>query len=165
MTNTNHCGNSDKLSSDVTTRIRDSLNRSSEMSINDVFPYCITEIKNLRLRNVNKVVIGNLNINSLPSKFDQLRQIEVKYVDVLVIMETKLNDTFLTSQFLVTGFSVPYRLDRNRNWGGIMIFIRDYIPSRVLTNQVFPGDVEGLFIELNFRNVKWLLFGTYHPPS
>ena len=99
MTNTNQCGNKDNLSSDATTRIRDSLNRSSEMSINDVFPHYITEIKNLRLRNVNKVIIGNLNINSLPNKFDQLREIVLKYVDVLVVTETKLVDTFLTSQF------------------------------------------------------------------
>ena len=159
------CGNKDKLSSDVTTRIRDSLNRSSEMSINDVFPHCITEIKNLRLRNVNKVIIGNLYINSLPKKFDQLREIVLKYVDVLVITETKLDDTFLTSQFLVTGFSVSYRLDQNRNEGGIMIFIRDDIASRVLTKHVFPDDIEGLFIELNFKKAKWLLFGTYHPPT
>ena len=140
LTNTNQCGNKDKLSSDATTRIRDSLNRSSEMSINDVFPHCITEIKNLRLRNVNKVIIVNLNINSLPNKFDQLREIVLKYVDVLVITDV----TFLTSQFLVTGFSVPYRLNRNRNGGGIIIFIRDDIPSRVLTKHVFPDDI--LFI-------------------
>ena len=25
--------------------------------------------------------------------------------------------------------------------------------------------MEGLFVELNFRKVKWLLLGTYHPPS
>ena len=57
------------------------------------------------------------------------------------------------SQFLVTGFSVPYRLDRNRNGGGIMIFtvFAMIIPSRVLTKHVFPDDIEGLFIELNFR--------------
>ena len=47
---------------------------------------------------------------------------------------------------------------------GIMIFICDDIPSRVLTKHVFPDDIEGLFIELNFRKAKWLLFGTYHPP-
>ena len=76
------------------------------MAINDVFSHCITEIKNLSLSNVDKVIFGNLNINSLPNKFDQLREIELKYVDVLVIAETKLCDTFLTSQFLVTGFSV-----------------------------------------------------------
>ena len=159
MTNTNQCGNKDKLSSDATVRIRDSLNRSSEMSINDVFPHCITEIKDLRHRNVNKVIIGNLNINSLPNKFDQLGEIVLKYVDVLVITETNLDDTFLTSQFLVTGFSVPYRLDRNRNGGRIMIFIRDDIPSRVLTKHVFQ------MILKVFRKAKWLLFGTYHPPT
>ena len=106
MTSTNQCENKVKLSSGVTTRLRDSLNRSSKMAINDVFPHCITEIKNLSLSNVDKVIFGNLNINSLPNKFDQLREIELKYVDVLVIAETKLCDTFLTSQFLVTGFSV-----------------------------------------------------------
>ena len=94
MTNTNQCRNKDKLSSDATTRIKDSLNRSSEMSINDVFPHCMTEIKNLRFRNVNKVIIGNLYINSLPNKFDQLREIVLKYVDVLVISENKLDDSF-----------------------------------------------------------------------
>ena len=89
----------------------------------------------------------------------------LKYVDVLVITETKLDETFLTSQFLVTGFSAPYRLDRNGNGGGIMIFIRDDIPSRVLTKHVFPDEIEGLFIELNFKKAKWLLFGKYHPPT
>ena len=142
-----------------------SLNRSSEISINDVFPHYITEIKNLRLRNFNKVIIGNLDTNSLPNKFGQLREIVLKYIDVLVITETKLDDTFLKSQFLVTGFSVPYRSDRNRNGGGIMIFIHDDILIRVSTKHVFPDYIEGLFIGLNFRKTKWLLFGTYHPPT
>ena len=97
------------------------------MSINHVFPHCITEIKNLRFRNLNKVKFGTLNINFLPNNFDQLRETVLKYVDVLAVTETKLDDTFLESQFLVTGFSVPYRLDRNRNGGGNMIFIRDDI--------------------------------------
>ena len=135
------------------------------MSINDVFPHCITEIKNLKLRNVNRLMIDHLNINSLPTKFDQLREIVLKYVDVLVITESKPDDTFLTSEFLVTGFSIPHRLDQNRNGGGIMIFICDYIPSRLLMKHIFPDDIEGLFIELNFRKIRWLLFRTYHPPS
>ena len=89
----------------------------------------------------------------------------LRYVDVLVITETELDHTFLASQFLVTGFSVHYILDQNRNGGGIMIFIRDYIPSRMLTKHVFPDDIKGLFLELNFRKAKWLLFGTYHPQT
>ena len=107
----------------------------------------------------------NKSVNLVSVKFDQLREIVLKYVDVLIITETKLDDTFLTSQFLVTGFSVPYRLDRNRNGGGIMIFIRDNSLSRVLTKHVFPDYIEGLFIELNFRKAKWYHFGTYHLPT
>ena len=121
------------------------------MSINDVFSHRITGIKNLRLRNVNKVIIGNLNSNSLSNK---LRETVLKYDGVLVVTETRLDDTFLLSQFLVTGFSVPYRLDQNRNGSGLMIFIRDDIPSRVLTKHVFQDDIEGFLIELNFRKTK-----------
>ena len=28
-----------------------------------------------------------------------------------------------------------------------------------------PDDIEGMFIELNFRKSKWVLGGMYHPPS
>ena len=43
--------------------------------------------------------------------------------------------------------------------------MRSDIPSKLLTKHSFPNDIEGLFIEINFRKSKWLLFGTYHPPS
>ena len=89
----------------------------------------------------------------------------LKHIDVLVITEAKLDDSFPTSQFLMKGFAEPFRLDRNRNGGGVMIYIRDDIPSRLLLKHVFPSDIEGLYIELNFRKCKWLLLGTYHPPS
>ena len=46
-----------------------------------------------------------------------------------------------------------------------MVYIREDIPSKLLDKHVFPYDMEGLFVELNFRKCKWLLFGTYHPPS
>ena len=70
----------------------------------------------------------------------------LKYIDVLVFTRTKLHDTFLTSQFFVSGFSVTYRLDRNKNGGGIMIFIGDDIPSRALTKHVFLDDIEGFLL-------------------
>ena len=63
------------------------------------------------------------------------------------------------------GFSLPYRLDRNRNGGGVMIFVKEFIPSKLLTKHNFPSDVEGLFVELNFRKSKWLFFGTSLPPA
>ena len=59
------------------------------------------------------------------------------------------------------GFSLPYRLDRNCNGGGVMIFVKEDIPSKLLTKHNFPSHVEGLFVELNFRKSKWLLFDQY----
>ena len=39
------------------------------------------------------------------------------------------------------------------------------IPSRQLDKHEFSDGIEGIFLEINLRHSKWLLFGTYHPPS
>ena len=104
----------------------------------------LSAIKNLRLRNVNKVIIGNININSLPNKFEQLKELVIKHIDVLVITETKLVDSFPTLQFLMKGFVEPFRLDQNRNRCGVMIYIQDDIPRKLLLKHNFQSDIEGL---------------------
>ena len=38
-------------------------------------------------------------------------------------------------------------------------------PCKQLSNHTFCEGIEGIFIEINFRKSKWLLFGTYHPPK
>ena len=86
-------------------------------------------------------------------------------IDVLVVTEAKLDETFSTSSFMIDGFSKPYRKDRNANGGGVLIYIRDDIPSKELKHHCFPDDIEGIFVELNFRKTKWLLFRSYHSPS
>ena len=119
----------------------------------------------MRLKNLNRIIIATLNINSIRNKFDQLILSIKDNIDVLVLTETKLDDTFPTSQFMISGFSKPYRRDRNKNGGGILIYVRDSIPSKELSNHNLPDDIESIFVELNFRKSKWLLMGTYHPPS
>ena len=57
----------------------------------------------------------------------------------------------------------PYRFDRNRNGGGILIYVRVDIPSKAPTNHTLEHDIEGIFVELSLRKNKWLLFGSYHP--
>ena len=71
------------------------------------------------------------------NKFEQLKDTVLKYVDVLVLTETKLDDSFHKAQFLVDGFREPCRHDRNRKGGGIMIYIRENIPSKLLEKQFF----------------------------
>ena len=47
-------------------------------------------------------------------------------------LETKLNSNFPIGQFINEGFGVPYRVGRNVNNGGIMLFVRGDIPSKLV---------------------------------
>ena len=123
------------------------------------------QIKKIRVENINNVIVGNFNINSLSSKFDQLDFLVHGYFDILVITETKLDNSFPISQFKMDGCSTPYRLDRNRNGGGIIIYVREDIPSKLLRKHILPDDIEALFLEINLKKQKWLFCGYYHPPS
>ena len=42
------------------------------------------------------------------------------------------------------------RLDRNRNGGGIFVYVREDIPTKILTKHNLPEDIEGIFLEINF---------------
>ena len=108
---------------------------------------------------------SNLNVDSLVSKFDERKVIGQGIFGILIINETKLDASFPVNQFLINRFSTPYRLDRNRNGGGIIIYAREDITSKILTKHKFPDDIEALFVEIDFRKCKWLLYGLYHPPS
>ena len=71
-------------------------------------------------------------------------------VDIIVITESKLDHTFLDSSFRISGYNKPFRKNRNRNGGGILVFIRDDIPCFLMS--------------LRFHS-KWLLVACCHPPS
>ena len=119
----------------------------------------------LKVKNVNRLITGNLNINSISNKFDQLKLFVQGKIDILIVTETKLDSTFPTSQFVIDGYSEPYRFDRNRNGGGVLIYIRKDMPSKLLADHKLPNDIEEIFVELNLRKKKWFLFGSYHLPS
>ena len=108
----------------------------------------------IKVRYLNKVTIGNININSLPAKFDHVKVVILKDVDILVLKETQVDDTFSLGQLYVEGLNTHYRLDRNCIGGGVIIYVRNYISSKVLEKHILPQDIQGIFIELNFRNAK-----------
>ena len=131
-------------------------------SCHDNETYGVEKLKILRLKNINNIIIGSLNINSLASKFDQLKVILKDYLDILILNETKLGSTFPESQFYLDGFRKPYRFDRNKSGGGVMIYVRKDIPCKQLNEHVFTKNMEAIFVELNFRKRRFLLIGSYH---
>ena len=57
---------------------------------------------------------------------------------------------------MVNDFSDPFRLDRNYKGGGIILYIREDISSRLVS--IESSQVEDFFVEINLRNKKkWLL--------
>ena len=94
------------------------------------------------------------------NKFQFLEKDICANLDILLILETKLDDSFSSAQSLLDGFSKPYRLDRCSNGGGILLYIRDDIPSRLLSNS---NKTESIFTEINFRKKKWLICASYNP--
>ena len=60
-----------------------------------------------------------MNINSLRYKFNDLKPILMdRLCDILVISETRLDDSFNNNLFAVNGYKLE-RKDRNANGGGI----------------------------------------------
>ena len=57
-----------------------------------------SSLKNLKIKNSNRLVFGNLNINTINNKFEQLKHIIKNSVDVLVVTETKLDSSFPNGQ-------------------------------------------------------------------
>ena len=98
---------------------------------------CIINISKIRSDDIDNVIIDTLNTNFLSSKFDDLKVLISGLLDILIIKETKLDDTYPISQPHIDGYSMSHRRDRDRNGGGVIIYVRKDIPSKVLRKMYF----------------------------
>ena len=85
--------------------------------------------------NLNNVIIDLQNVNSLNNKFDDIQCIIPGNIDVMIFVETKLDDSFPTSQFSMDGFAKPFRKDRNEFGGGhsMQIIRRKSNPANIIS--------------------------------
>ena len=79
-------------------------------------------------------------------------------LDILLISEIKINSSFPAAQFQIESYTT-YRLDRNANSGGILLYIWEDIPSTLLNSDM---SIESFSIEINIRKKKWLLVCKYN---
>ena len=105
-------------------------------------------LKGLKMKNISRIIFGQININSLRNKFEQLREFCKDNLDILLITETKLDSSFPNAQFHIPGYCSLYRLDLNPHGGGILLYIKDDIPSKLLVTG-FEEGVETIFVEIN----------------
>ena len=102
----------------------------------------ITDLRTFRIKYPSNVIIDHLNINSIRKKFELLSFLIGGKVGILLIIETKIDGTFPTSQFLMSGYSNVYWLDRNDKGGGIMLFIKDNLITFLVSEFCFSEETD-----------------------
>ena len=83
------------------------------------------QIKNIKYNYLNNIVVWHLNIISIRNKFQCQKYIVGENIDILLISETKLNESFPDGQFIMDGFQVPFREDRDDKGGGLLLYVKE----------------------------------------
>jgi len=90
------------------------------------------ELKEVRKGYPNQFLCYYLNINSLRYKCCSIKELlTTNTVDMLIIGETKLDDTFINGQFEVDNYHL-WRADRNPRGGGLLMYIRSDLERATL---------------------------------
>ena len=98
------------------------------------------------------------------NKFPSFQQIVLSKTDILLLSETKINNSFPNCQFLAEGFKM-YRKDRTKTGGGLSLYVNENLPGKITNSYKFKENSEIILFEFSVSNKKWLLLGNYRPPS
>ena len=109
------------------------------------------DLKLLILKKPVRIIIGQVNIISLRNKIELLREIVRDKVHMSMISKTKLGSSFPEAQFYMDSYSKPYRLDRSGKGGGVMLYVREEIPSKLIELVCHKLDKEYFLLEINLR--------------
>ena len=83
--------------------------RENEMGAN------LHKLKLIRKAHLNNHIIGYLNLNSLRNKIHETREVFGDFsLGYFVLAETKINDEFPDSQFLLENYEIRNRQDRTK---------------------------------------------------
>ena len=80
------------------------------VSVDSVITNAKIGMRKMKIQFPEKLIVAHLNINSIKNKFDFLSFMIEHNADILLISETKLDDSFPSGQFNICEFSMPYRL-------------------------------------------------------
>ena len=94
----------------------------------------------------SKYFISYLNINSIRNKLNDLKIIISDSVDILCVAESKLEESFLNSETALERFKKPYQLDVTASSGGLLIYVKGSLPSKVISHYDFQKDIQCIAI-------------------
>ena len=86
-------------------------------------------------------------------------------VDIMAIGESKLDDSFPDAKFRISNYRL-HRQESDGRGGGIMIYVKDSLPHRILREYTGIVDaIEYISIELSMESRKWNAIYIYKPPK
>ena len=137
---------------------------ASDVDENDTDRDPFSALKGFKSKYAKHGILSYINLNSIRHKMDYVKRVCCLLEPlILIIAETKIDDSFLPAQFFVPDYHQPFRLDRNIHGGGILVYVRSDIPCRRLA--VDSTLVECVPVELSINKRKWAVCGLYKPPS
>ena len=83
----------------------------------------------LRLKNRKTIAISHLNINSARNKFTSFKELISRNIDICLLSEIKIDETFTNTQFEIEGYKI-FRKDENKHGGGSMFYINENIAEK-----------------------------------
>ena len=116
--------------------------------MNDGKAYLTISKLNDLLKKADIPVVKIRNITADYSVFESIS------LDILMISETKLDESFPVSQFLIPGFENPIHLDRSSSGGGIILHIREGIPFKLLRSNGLSANTKAFLVEVKINKNK-----------
>ena len=110
--------------------------------------------------------IIHYNINSIMAegRIEQLsNHCRLLNINVLVLTETKLDQLIPNSLLMIPGYHEPIRHDRNRNGGGVLVYVSENLVLSQKT-QLQSEHFEHVWIDVKYQNKTICINALYRPP-
>ena len=116
---------------------------------------------NLKPLNLKGFTIAHLNIRSLVKNIDQFQlYLQKQQFDVICVNETRLDATVPNHEVGINGYEIV-RKDRNRNGGGVAIYLRTSINYKV-KEELMSCDLEIITVEISKPKSKPFLVSCWY---
>ena len=140
------------------------LEKGSSLCTRSVQKYFFKKVNNMK-----GFKMAHLNVRSLYNKVDEIAYLLCKsQLDLLCITESWLDNSITDSEIHIPGYAIERR-DRNRNGGGVLMYIKDTLKYDLRRDiSEVSTTVENIWIDVkctHFNKKSILVACFYRPPS
>ena len=107
-------------------------------------------LKKINENSSNELIVGYLNINSIRKKFAFLEDVINRNLDIILLSETKPNDSFPSVKFILKVYGIPHNFGRNFKGGVLLFYVCEDIASKFL-KLGSDYNIESIYFEINLR--------------